>query len=278
MAAGGVYWISGVLLAIAPGHVQRRDLSGRERVADLLLRVAAGILLFVIPMLSAMLILTSKVNALDAWMQYEYIADIRSMLTFTVFLPLLSVNLAAGAWLTRPTPAALRLGGVSLLLLIVTMTTHYAPFSTVGRDEGVAEERDATGPMCSPERTRLTPNRDRSSPTGIYIPKDLEEALTELDRLLPACFVPEFLKQGPDHYHLSVGLWPRNNWGLWHGSRLAKHFNAMEIHHPDDMSGIILTSYYRRRRRQPLRVEEQVDLYQTYWEFVTYGWWQWRRM
>jgi hypothetical protein len=85
-------------------------------------------------------------------------------------MPLLSVNLAAGAWLTRPTPTALRLGGVSLLLLIVTMTTHYAPFTEAGRDVGVAAERDASGPMCSPERTRLTPNKDCSSPTGISIP------------------------------------------------------------------------------------------------------------
>ncbi len=43
MAAGGVYWISGVLLAIAPQLVQGRDLGGRERAADLL---------FVMPMLS----------------------------------------------------------------------------------------------------------------------------------------------------------------------------------------------------------------------------------
>jgi hypothetical protein len=212
-----------------------------------------------------MLFLIAKMVVLDACMPYGYASDIQKILTLTVFLPLFSVNLAAAAWLTRPTPAALRLGGVSLFVLVVTMTTHYAPFTEVGRDEGVAEEREATGPMCSPERTRLTPNRDRTSPTGIYIPKDLDEALTKLDSLLPACFVAAFLKQGPNHYHLSVGLWLRNNWGLWHGSRLAKHFNAMGIYHPDDMSGIILTSYYRHLRRQPLRVEEQVDLYQTYW-------------
>jgi hypothetical protein len=229
-------------------------------------------------MLSAMLILTAKMDAHEAGMRSAFVSDVLSLLTLTVYLPMVSVNLAAAAWLTRPTPAALRLGGVSLCFLAVTMTAHYGPFTDAGPGEEVAEERDATGPMCSPERTRLTPNRDRSSPTGIYIPNDPEEALTELDGLLPSCFVEAFLKRGPDDYHLSVGLWLRNNWGLWRGSRLAKRFNEMGIYHPDDMSGIILASYYRYLRRQPLHLEEQVDLYQTYWEFVTYGWWRWKRM
>lgn len=170
MAAGGTYWVLGVALAIAPAFLRRRLLGGRARAADLLQRLAAGFLLFVVPMLSAMLILTAKMDVLEAGMRSAYVSDVLSLVTLTVYLPLVSVNLAAAAWLTRPAPAALRVGGVSLCFLAVTMAAHHGPFTDAGRDQEVAEERDATGPMCSSERTRLTPNRDRTSPTGIYIP------------------------------------------------------------------------------------------------------------
>lgn len=45
--------------------------------------------------------------------------------------------------------------------------------------------------------------------------------------------------------HFGFGMWIRNNWNLWGGSRLSIYFNQKGIHHPDDMSGIILVSYHR---------------------------------
>ena len=58
----------------------------------------------------------------------------------------------------------------------------------------------------------------------------------------------------------------RNNWGLWKGSRLSEYFHKMGVFHPDDMSGIILTSYYRRLRNEPLQVDAQVKYCQDYWK------------
>jgi len=66
-------------------------------------------------------------------------------------------------------------------------------------------------------------------------------------------------------YHMSMGLWMRNNWGLWKGSRLAKWFNAQGIIHPDDMSGIILTSFWRHLNNKPIGLDEQVKFYQDWW-------------
>lgn len=39
-------------------------------------------------------------------------------------------------------------------------------------------------------------------------------------------------------------MWIRNNWGLWGGSRLQKYFTDKGIHHPDNMSHVILVHYY----------------------------------
>jgi glutathione peroxidase-family protein len=66
-------------------------------------------------------------------------------------------------------------------------------------------------------------------------------------------------------YHHGFGTWLRNYWGLWAGSRLAQYFNQIGIHHPDDMSGIILTSFWRHLHSQPIKLEEQVEYYKEYW-------------
>jgi hypothetical protein len=65
--------------------------------------------------------------------------------------------------------------------------------------------------------------------------------------------------------HFSLGLWIRNNWQLWGGSRLSKYFNKMGIFHPDDMSEIILKSYDRYLLTNDLRLNEQIQQYKDYW-------------
>jgi hypothetical protein len=56
--------------------------------------------------------------------------------------------------------------------------------------------------------------------------------------------------------HLSLGMWLRNNWDLW--GRLSAYFNERGVHHPDTMSGIVFTSYYRHLRGEPLRLDKQL--------------------
>ena len=82
---------------------------------------------------------------------------------------------------------------------------------------------------------------------GVYIPKNLKDSFAQLDRLLPDTLKQKLKHPDPEYglsmYHFSLGLWMRNNWQLWGGSRLQKYFEGLGVHHPDDMSGIILRSY-----------------------------------
>jgi hypothetical protein len=82
----------------------------------------------------------------------------------------------------------------------------------------------------------------------VYIPKDLGEALIELDKSLTEINKKEMqaLPKRADmiQYHHSLGTWMRNNWGLWGGSRLQKYFTDKGIMHPDDMSSVVLFFYY----------------------------------
>lgn len=114
---------------------------------------------------------------------------------------------------------------------------------------------------------RITPTVDSTFPRGIYIPESLEDAFRELDRMLTPAFIAEFRasEDQPILYHHGFGTWLRNNWGLWAGSRLAKYFNCLGIFHPDDMSGIILTSYWRHLNGRPLALQDQIAQHHRYW-------------
>lgn len=104
----------------------------------------------------------------------------------------------------------------------------------------------------------------------VYIPENLEDSFDQLDQLLnPEAVDTLKAKKSEDElagYHFGLGLWMRNNWGLWRGSRLTKYFNDLGIYHPDDMSGIILDSYWRKLNNHPIRLEEQIKYYQDYWK------------
>ncbi len=106
---------------------------------------------------------------------------------------------------------------------------------------------------------------------GIQIPKDLNEAHTELMRVLSKELIAK-MKKGSEkemsQYHLGLGMTMRNEWGLWKGSSLAKYFNKLGLYHPDDMSGTILTTFWRKLNNKPLRIEERVKYYQAYWDSI----------
>ena len=65
--------------------------------------------------------------------------------------------------------------------------------------------------------------------------------------------------------HFGLGRWLRNNWALWKGSKLSKHFNKHGVFHPDDMSAIILTAFWRNLNNKPLKLEEEFSFYNRYW-------------
>jgi hypothetical protein len=105
---------------------------------------------------------------------------------------------------------------------------------------------------------------------AIKIPASLEE-----------CFV--WMKDGPSEEtqrefkempedkavalsHHSYGRWIRNNWGLWaKDGPLYKLMTELGLDHPDDMSGLIITSFHRHLNGKSLDVEGQVKKYKDYW-------------
>lgn len=100
-----------------------------------------------------------------------------------------------------------------------------------------------------------------------YIPKDLEDALNQLDELNTDDDRADIRSGtlGATDLHHGYGTSLRNNWELWDKSRLAKWFNSIGIFHADDMSGIILDAWFCRVRGQPFDLGAKVKWYQDFW-------------
>ena len=103
------------------------------------------------------------------------------------------------------------------------------------------------------------------------IPSKLDECFHALDELL-SDEDKQFVQDNDEKeftvtMHHSLGQYIRNNWGLWAGSKLMDFFvQEAKLEHPDDMSSIILTSYWRKKHDQPLKIKEQIKYYQDYWK------------
>lgn len=86
-------------------------------------------------------------------------------------------------------------------------------------------------------------------------PKNLDDCFRILDQTLNL-FVILLVKSDKEenmiNYHHGLGQTIRNGFGLWKDSHLCKWFKKQGITHPDDMSGIILTSYWRYLNSKPI--------------------------
>tara|TARA_R110001632_G_scaffold232397_2_gene373086 strand:+ start:515 stop:1318 length:804 start_codon:yes stop_codon:yes gene_type:complete len=101
---------------------------------------------------------------------------------------------------------------------------------------------------------------------GYYIPKNLDDAINSLDGIYSDSTKIEITKLTEKefiygNYRPGIGLWMRNNWQLWGGSRLSKYFRDNKINHPESMSVVILKSYYRYLKNEKNRFEEQIKEY-----------------
>lgn len=109
--------------------------------------------------------------------------------------------------------------------------------------------------------------------SGIYIPIDLNDCFKQIDGFWSDSTKMKVKLQSEDYFsvdaHMGFGMWMRNNWKLWGGSRLSKYFHDLGIDHPDDMSGIILRSYHRYLTGKELNLTQQIESSKTWWKEIS---------
>ena len=101
---------------------------------------------------------------------------------------------------------------------------------------------------------------------GVYIPKDLPDAFTQLNKLTAQEARVSF-KNVPEEVavkklHFSLGRWIIHNWGFYGGSRLSHHLKQIGVNHPDDQARVIITGYHRYLNKKPLEIKKLADSYQ----------------
>lgn len=94
---------------------------------------------------------------------------------------------------------------------------------------------------------------------GVYIPKDLNDALLQLHKLTDPQAKAKFKAMDEDDavrkLFFSFGRWMTHNWSLYEGSRLSVALQQMGIHHPDDMVRVIIRLFHRSLNGKPLEIE-----------------------
>jgi len=96
----------------------------------------------------------------------------------------------------------------------------------------------------------IIPTPDPNSPTSFYIPFDLQGCFRELDSMLPSSMREDIRaceEANLVRHHFGLGMWMRNNWGLWSAeSPLKQYFDSQGIRDADDATSMILKSYWMR--------------------------------
>jgi|GEM_PF-1052459 hypothetical protein len=111
----------------------------------------------------------------------------------------------------------------------------------------VAEVTRKNDSISSARKYRYEQDIKADSIEGVYIPKDIYDCYSRLDKILPDSIKSLIVKDTADNYvigmHMGLGRWMRNYWGLWGGSRLQTYFLQNGVNHPDEMSSVILFGY-----------------------------------
>jgi len=136
------------------------------------------------------------------------------------------------------------LGSFEIYEAILVSYHRYLNNDSIKLDEQINKYRDKQ----QKDYAYYISKTDKDSLNGIYVPKDLQDCFIQLDKTLSEKDKTEIknLKSRDEtiEYHHGLGMWLRNNWGLWGGSRLQKYFLEKKVNHPDNMSSLILEFYY----------------------------------
>ena len=100
---------------------------------------------------------------------------------------------------------------------------------------------------------------------GVYIPKGLNDALVQLEKLVDSESKVKFKWMEEDKavrkLHFSFGRWIIYNWGLYEGSRLSAYFNQIGVTYPDDIAQLLIRAFHRKLNRTEIDFPGLVKFY-----------------
>lgn len=102
---------------------------------------------------------------------------------------------------------------------------------------------------------------------GQYIPKDIADAVKELDKRMDddAKKIFAALTEEESSYKafMSFGRWMMIKWGMEEGSRLTAYFESQQIGFVEDMIRILMVTYHRHLNGKPTDPSDLFEFYRT---------------
>lgn len=100
----------------------------------------------------------------------------------------------------------------------------------------------------------------------VYIPEDVQDAMSELDRLSDESGRSKFLETDEDNAARilvkGLGRWMIVNWNFYDGSRLSHYLKGMGVSHPEDMAKFLIVSYHRHLRGADQELALRAKIYE----------------
>jgi hypothetical protein len=99
----------------------------------------------------------------------------------------------------------------------------------------------------------------------VYIPKDLDDAFAQLDKLSSQESLSKF-QNAPEEVvakklHFGLGRWMAYNWNFDEGSRFSHYLRKMGLSTIDHMINFMLISYHRYLNKVPQDYENRINIY-----------------
>lgn len=116
-------------------------------------------------------------------------------------------------------------------------------------------------------------NIKKSRINGVYIPKNLDEALNELKVLSDDAALKKFKLASEDEVarglHFGLGRWIRYNWNLETGSRLGHLLKEdYKIYGAEDQSDALIRLLHRDLNGKPADIAGLAEMYEKKWNAV----------
>lgn len=99
---------------------------------------------------------------------------------------------------------------------------------------------------------------------GVYIPKDLDDAFSQLAKRSEPEALASF-KHAPEDLvakklHFSLGRWMMHNWNFEEGSRISHYLQELGLRNNDDKAQFLIVSFHRHLNEIDLEVEKHVKI------------------
>jgi hypothetical protein len=104
---------------------------------------------------------------------------------------------------------------------------------------------------------------EQSTLAGQYIPKDLPDAISELNKLTEESSRDKFKalteSEAEHKLYFSLGRWVATNWGFYEGSRLSHYIKEVGITFPEDQAIALIIAWHRTLNKKEINFKEIRD-------------------